>query len=892
MKKLALVFTLLLLSYFCSYARVKLPEFAFIGKEIGTITVKPVIADINIEFKTKSSVDIYLEKLKIEQQHLDKKDYQIEEPNFMFGGAVRTAIASIFIGNKAYRNYLAKKFYQKDYLKVIDGYEKYSKKLSGGDFENEIKFFYGYSLMETGSLDNGSYVLEEIAGKRNDNISYFAQDRLFEYLNKIQANDRKINICDKLKHFTEYSLNSCLDAYYKKDLFDSVISLTDNNMTLVDKNRYLLTYKIAALYTKGDLSSIAHYDPELYKDVAGYIADANIEKGDIKKAKSMIQKIEQSETKKFYSLKLAIVENDISYLKENLNSVSLDNNKLFLLLYYLNKYFPNIDMELLKTIKFEKPVYYDYTNFYLGLALIHVKNYEEASTYLSKISFYTELIQNSIFYQAICYYYTDLGLAEQFFYKYLELGKDPDKIMLSKYMIAQFLFLDKRFDDSLKALDRCDTIYCNELKAEIFFNKGDYKQASNIASHIFTDRGFLIAASSLFNLKNYEGTLQYLDKLTNPSRESDLLKMLSLFKIGDITKGMDVYKKYNYDREFTNNAVIYLYLGNHYQEVVNILKSKEKITAEQELMLANSYFSLGNYDESLKRYFNLIDKRNYIYESSLAIFSIAQQRKDLAMINQTLTKILSMKFDNKDYLVISMIKYIKESGDNKLALEKLNSFIKSFPASNYLRDAYILRGYTYESLGLFDECLKDVNRILEYNTKDDEAIYIKAICSKKINKNSAIELFENLANKSQRFKEVSLREIVTLSDDPQKIASLLDDIKQKDMLLYYKSIVRMLGLLEISKDFPKYESYIDQLISSKGEEFVPAGYYYKSVLLYIKNDFKGSLNYAMRCYYLFPKSPFTFKSLQLALQIYKKNNEEESAKKIEEIIKNLDKGGK
>jgi len=873
-----------------AFANVKLPEFSFIGKEIGSISVKPSFADITIKFKTESAINIYLEKLKLEQKGVGSIDYSFEEPGFMFGGSIRTAIASIFVGNKAYRNYLAKKFFQKEYLYVISGYEKYGDKLTGGDFESEIKLFYAISLMEMGSQDKAVSILTDLSLK-NDNISIYAQDKLFEYLNKINAIDKKISVCGKFHRFSEYSLNSCFDTYYKKDMYDEIIALSDRNKDIIEKNKSLLVYKIAAQYGKGDLVSVAQYDPDFYKDVVAYIADANLEKGDLLKAENMISKIDLKNVKDFYSAKLSILKNDTVYLKENLNNIKPDNNKLFLVLYYISKRFDDIDIDIINNLTFENPAYYDYKNFYIGLSLIKKNRYLEASEYLNKISFYEELIQNSIFYLGVCYYYTDYGLSEIFFKRYIEIGKDKEKLDLSRYMIAQFLFVDKRYDETLKFLDECYLSQCAELKAEVYFNKGDYKQAAAIASSIITDRGFLIAASSLFNLKNYEGALQYLNRIQNKTRSSDLLKMLTYFKLGEIGKGLDIYKKYNYDKEFTDNAALYLYLGNYYAEVINILRPKDKITIEQELMLANSYFSLGNYDDSLKKYFSLIDRKAFIYESSMAIFSIAQQRKDKNLLNQIITKITNLKFDNKDALVLSMVRYLKENGEHKLALEKLNGFLKSFPASNYLKDAYILRGYINESLGYFDECIKDADRVIEYSPKEDEAYYVKALCTKKINKDNAVKIFERLIEVSPRFKEVSIREIITLTDDPYRIQKYLPVVKNMDNILYYDSVVRMLGLLEVRKEFSNFEKYIDELIASRSEKFVPAGYYYKSVLMYTKSDTKSALNFAMRCYYLFPKSPFTYKALQLVLQIYKANSDIESAKKVEEIIKNFDKGG-
>lgn len=871
-------------------SRVKLPEFSFTGKEIGSVSVKPSYPEININFKVQSGIDIFLEKMKLEQKGVNTRSYSFEEPGFMFGGTFRTAIASIFVGDKAYRNYIAKKFFNKEYAYVIDGYENYHEKLKGGDLEKEIKFFYALSLMEMGNIKSSIPLLKELSSG-TDNMTYYSQDKLFEYLTKIGDSDGKLDICNRINRFTEYGLYNCLDTYYKKDMFDNVIKLSDQNREILNKNKQLDTYKIASLYMKGDLKSLLGYDPDFYKDVAGYIADAYLEKGEWDKAESIISKITNKEIKLFYSVKLAILKNDKPFLIVNANKIENDNNKLFLMLFYVNRNFPNVDMEIINNIKFENPVFYDYSNFYTGMVLLSEKRYIEAAESLNKISFYEELIENSIFYLAICYYYSDYGLSEIFFKKYLEKGKDKEKILLSKYMLGQFLFGDKKYDEALESIKGCNTNYCNELEAEIYFNKGDYKKASVKASHLFTDRGYLIAASSLFNLQNYEGALVYLKRIEKNSRDSDLLAMLTYFKLSKIDQGLDIYKKYNYDKDFTDNAARYLYLSGNYSDVINILRSKEKINSEQELMLANSYFSIGKYDEAIKRYFLLIDKKLYIYESSMAIFSIAQNQKDTGYVDKLITKISTMKFENKDILSLNLIRYLKENGNNKIALEKLNQFMKNFPTSNYLKDAYLLRGYLHESLGLYDECIKDSDRVLEYSSKDEEAKFVKAMCLKNINKKSALEIYQELADKSKRFEDVAKREIVMLTEDPLTIKESLNYFKTRDNIFYYDSMVRMLGLLEMRKEFPEFEAYIDELVATRSEKYVPVGYYYKSVLMFVKGDFKNSLNFAMRCYYLFPKSPFTIKAMQLALQIYKKNGDVESASKIENILEKLNKGG-
>jgi len=88
MKNAVLIFSLILIFISSAVARVKLPEFSFTGKEIGNVSVKPQFPQINIQFKTKTSVDIFLEKMKLEQKGIDSKDYKFEESWFyVYGGS-------------------------------------------------------------------------------------------------------------------------------------------------------------------------------------------------------------------------------------------------------------------------------------------------------------------------------------------------------------------------------------------------------------------------------------------------------------------------------------------------------------------------------------------------------------------------------------------------------------------------------------------------------------------------------------------------------------------------------------------------------------------------------------------------------------------------------------
>jgi len=81
-------------------------------------------------------------------------------------------------------------------------------------------------------------------------------------------------------------------------------------------------------------------------------------------------------------------------------------------------------------------------------------------------------------------------------------------------------------------------------------------------------------------------------------------------------------------------------------------------------------------------------------------------------------------------LFLNMVRYLKENGSSQVALARLNDIMGNFTSSSTVKDAYLLRGYLHENLGMYDECVKDVDKVLSYNNKDEEARFLKAECLK------------------------------------------------------------------------------------------------------------------------------------------------------------------
>ncbi|MBQ3033390.1 MAG: hypothetical protein IJD28_03340, partial [Deferribacterales bacterium] len=116
-------------SFDYAVGQISVPDYSFTGREITGFTVSPGYTLVNFDFKPPSKMDMYIQNRESEFTSSEKQDYSAEEPGMMYSGSVSTSLSSVFVGEKAYRNNIVKTFLRKEYIDVIEAYEKYAEKL-------------------------------------------------------------------------------------------------------------------------------------------------------------------------------------------------------------------------------------------------------------------------------------------------------------------------------------------------------------------------------------------------------------------------------------------------------------------------------------------------------------------------------------------------------------------------------------------------------------------------------------------------------------------------------------------------------------------------------------------------------------------------------------------
>ena len=283
-----LIISLLVVSFL---EAIELPDVSFYGEEISSYYVGPSFANVDISYDNKSSYETYLEKITIESESIKESEYNTKKPGFMYSGKFLTGFASIFVGDKAFRNYIVKKFLSKDYYAVINGYNEYKEKLEDSKYIDEVKLLYSISLKMTGNISQALENLIELSKKRNE-FAIYAQDNLFNYLYEIRDYDKLLEIKNYIVQFSPYSLYIILKVLLDKNEFRQIIDLINANK--IEENVFK-QFALIAYYFEGEYSNVLQYKDLATKDTIFFVIDAAINMSNIEYGKSLINTLTDNE---------------------------------------------------------------------------------------------------------------------------------------------------------------------------------------------------------------------------------------------------------------------------------------------------------------------------------------------------------------------------------------------------------------------------------------------------------------------------------------------------------------------------------------------------------------------------------------------------------------------
>lgn len=864
------------------HAEVKVPDFSFFGKEISSFKIKPTFTNIDVNFSSSRSFNTYIEGLKIEAQYFDKKEYSTKKPGSIYGGSFGTGLSAVFVGNKAYRNYLAKQFLDGNYLGVVNAYPDYKNKFTGGKFENEAAFLYASSLMETGGTLKAIDIFKDLVSGE-DQFAFYAQDKLFGYFSEVGRSDDITRLGGSLDKLSPYSAYIYLDVLYKKSQYSEMLNFLSNYPEYPKDYQVIKDYKVGAEYFAGKLNKVAEYEP-FSETSAHFITDALLKSGYYEKASSLIDNMSDNDSYKYYfNFKFYILNNNYEKAEKNYEKIENENDKLSLLFFYLSESFPGINNNVLNIFSFDDPVSRDYLSYYKGLYFLRQNDYEKAVKFFEQVVFQQNLLINSYFYKGICYAGTNESRSKHFFIRYLNKGSDEEKKNIARFMLGQFYYMEKQYEQTLMLIESCSSDFCKELKAQVYLAKSDFQGTLNALDNVSSDKAQYLKAAALFNMKNYQAALQVLENVGNGYQGKDLLRMLVYYKLGAIDKGLEIYNEHKNEEDFVSRTVRQLYLANQYQTVIDILNNMSELTPEYKLIMAKSFYSTKKFQQAEDIFYDFIRQKKYLYDSISGLISIQSSRETKkSFLENGFNWLNDMDFERENIIALDFARLAFNSGDTGIGIKYLNYFFNNYPDASNIKDAYIIRADFFYSKGKFRECAMDMNSAIERFGQNGELMLQKAKCLEKTALSDALDIYRNLKSNEQ-FEKVAKTKIMEHSSNPAEVEKIALEFKGEQYNLYLKGIQRALALTSLS-DLVKKEDYAYELVDSGIREYAPAGAYFVGAVEYARGNYEKAASGLMKVYYLYTDSKYGLKSLQLAKKAFLKANDSKNADKVQKII--------
>ena len=869
------------------YAQVTVPNYAFTGQEITNFKVRPSYTAVQFNFKLPSQMDIYLQKRAAELSGGDKRDYMSEEPGFIYKDPNSAKFTSLFVGAKALRNNVVKSFLNKSYLDTVNSYIRFEKKLQKSEYAVETRFLYGLSLFYTGSQKESIDVLLEVLASEGE-YSMLAQDALFLISSELKRYDVMEETASRVHDFTEYSLSKWIEYLYSKDRFEDIIQLLNNYPALEADYPAYKNIRITCYYFLKQYKNIEKIaDNVTDKSITPILADSFIMSGKIQKAQNYLKNMPKNDTYYLLSAKIDISEGRLASASEKIVNINNDNEKLSLLFYAVSDQFAKITPDFLKNFKFKDRANNDYVYFYTGLKYFEKKDYANSMLFFSMIGFNKELINSSYFYQGMASLHIDMNRAEYNFNKFVNSGSDTEKLMLAKFMLAQIYYLKAKYDEALMLVDDCSSEYCDVLKGDLYLALNDEKKAFDYVKNKTDDRSRLIKANVYYNDKQYKNALSELVKIKKSTPDSEFLLMMNLFKEKRVLDAENIMKKNKNDIRIFSNGIQQLILAGEGRKALAYMEGLKNLSPEFKLERAKLLAAYNKTKEAKADYNSLIISGDYLYESLSGLFEIAKkEKKGKAFVDDKLSYIeKSSEFENKDMLISQFAGYALEVESPNTAIGYVNFFMDNYPQSKYYPDVLETRAKLFRLTGRYDNCVADADKIIaKGGAAAEDALFMKAECMENINKSKAMEIYKEVAEKSQRFAKPAYSRVAGMSSNAEDVLWASEKLKQTSPKLWQAGYLRFIDLSD-KKDYDKHAAYIEEMAKTS----VPA---IRSASLWRigKNQFENGLVEDaavsfMKGYYLFPDEKYAAENLIGAKASYTKRQMKKELAVIEKMLK-------
>lgn len=884
--KIAVTFFLLVFLAFTTYAEVEIPEFSFNGKDVSSFSASPAFSSVKPDYKAVSGYETYIKKEFARLSADEGKKYSAEDPGGLYNSTFGTSISYIFVGHRAYRNNIVKNYLGKNYTGVVNSYREYQEKLYQSEYASEVKLLYALSLLESGGMKDGEAVLKEML-KTSGKFSDLAADSLFNFYERKKDWDGIIETTENYGISTSYQMYSYVHVLLEKGGNKKIIDAFKKYSSVVEKDKSLYSYLIAAAYYTGEYKTVAEYAAYADKVTMPMLADSYLHLGENKNAESIISGFGDGEDKYLLTAKLNCAKKDIKSASKNIEKLTRDSDKLNLLFFYIEKNFPDISSDFLNHISFSNSRNNDYINYYLGLKNLMDGDEKEASKFFGIVSYEPKLITLSYFYRGLTFSQRDRRLSEFYLLKYLEDGLESDKQKISRFMLAQFRYIEGKKDDALMLLSGCSENFCKTLKAEIAVSENQNDEAVEIIKGVKSDRASYVRANAFFNIKNYEKAKTELESAKR-GRDAELLLMKTYFKLSIKDKADAIYFKYQADKDFLVTIVDNYFLSGDYDKVVALLQRIKNPDDYLMLIKAKALSSKKEWIISEEIFKNLISANKYLYESYFGYLNqlAAQGRNnDFKVVAQEFAS-REEAFDKIDLLYIDSARLAIDMKDYFTATILLNGFFNRFKVTEYRTEAFLMRGRLFRDTDRTKQCVMEADRMIGEKRAVTDAYLLKAECLEKDSPKDAVDSYRKLAEISNEYKELSFGRLMLISPEPKDVLEAGNYFKEKDKEQYVKSVRRYFSMLS-TEQLIMNRALITEALNDVNPFMKCAGIYYEGIIAYNTEKYFDSVQYFMKVFYLFDKDELAYDAALKAAEAYKKLGKKEEAAKMFKAAKKL-----
>ncbi|WP_277656709.1 hypothetical protein [Seleniivibrio woodruffii] len=881
MKKLTVLIAFCALT-FSAEAAVSLPDFAFTGQEITGFSIRPSFKQVSVSFSVQSGFDSYLMQENFELKQIDSKQYQSADPGGMYSGSFGTSLSSVFVGEKAYRNNIVKGYLDKQYLAVIQSYEKYYSRIEKSQYAQEVNLVYSFALLETGSITKALDIMKNVSLGEGV-FAGIASDRVMQYYLDAKLYEESDIFASGLKRVTPYTLYGWLYSLLQLQRYDRVISTFDSHSEITSKDQRFYDFLITARYSQGGFDDVIKYGDKAAGNTVALLADSCLVRGDVKCAIDRYNSIPDNNMKNVIFGKIAVAEGNYKEAERVLSHLGSDEDRLNIFFFYIGKNFPKLDLEFLDKFVFESKINNDYNKFYKGIYYLSQHDEMNAIKQIDGIIFNRELINIAYYYRGLAYSGIDPDRAQRHFLRFMEISHDEQKLMVSRYMVGQMYYLNGRYDDALMLTEPCETDYCRILKGKIFMEKGNLDSAWNSVDKVRGDEAALVRSSILYNRKNYKDALTQLKLITNSDAQSDLLLMLTHLKLNDTKSAGEVFSRNSKDPRFMDAYIEHLMLAGQYQQVLTLTENgKEKYR----LSRSKALFSLGRYKEAVDGFQSLIKGGQNSFDAWYGLLTSYAAMNDKTNFDRTARDITQVRqsFDRKDFLILQAAKMALDSKDTRLATLLLNHFFDNYDISAYKRDAYLLRGQLFRDTGRVDQCLEDA-QMMQKDGRNDEGLFLKGECLQNSKPADAIAIFDDLAKTSDRYRDLSYAKLIDIQKSPKELKAAVTYFKDKDTAIYLNGLEKYLSVLSPAQ-LGAEKPLLDGLIKEGNPAALPMAYYFSGLAQSGAKDYEESAKTLLKGFYLYPNSKYASMSMEKAAAAYDSLGRTEEADIMRKKIKN------